>query len=151
MSSRSTLSGTSTGFETAVRGTAAVQVSLKDVVESWLESFYERFPCSEALVDIGVDENGSPVGIWDFGTPEEPFVKSGGIDATRKEIAVMEIASSLLEVLKMPDRDREFLAAIGGCEEDDEDDVEDGIEENGMVGDVGEGVLHSEGEGADRS
>ena len=149
MSSKGTLSGNSgEGFETAVRGTAAVQVSLRDVVESWLQSFYGRFPCPDGLVDIRLDEDGKPVGIWDFGSPEEPFVKASRITATRKEIAVMEIASSLLEVLDLPDGDRECLAAIGG-NVDDEDDVEDSVEEDGMDGDSGQGVRTSETERAD--
>ena len=60
----------------------------------------------------------------------------------------MEIASSLLEVLDLPDGDREFLAAIGG-NVDDEDDVEDSVEEDGMDGDSGQGVRTSETERAD--
>ena len=137
-----------------MQGTAAVEVSLRDVVSSWLERLYSRIPCSSGLVDIDVDDKGSVVGVWDFGTEQEPFVQIGKIDVTRKELAVMQIATHLMVVLDLPDRDRDFIPAYVqtfGIEEEEGEDgaVEGGVEEDGMARDSGEGMLRSESEGAD--
>ena len=145
------------GFNASVQGSAAVEVSLRDVVSSWLEGLYSRIPCNVGLVDLDVDDEGRVVGIWDLGTEEEPFVQTGQIEMTRKELAVMQIATHLMSVLDLPDKDRDFVPAYiemmaescGNGGEDGEDAVEGCVEENGMAGDAGEGMLRSESEAAD--
>ena len=129
---------------------SAVTVGLKDVAESWLSAFYSRMPLADAIVDIGLDENGTPVGVWDFGTAEEPFVRSGKIDATRKDVAVLGLVEELLQILEMPDGNRQFSEAYAahiqeGCCNGDGLDSE--VEEDGMARDSGEGVLRSEDQG----
>lgn len=144
---------TNKSFSAAVNGTvAAVEVSLRDVVSSWLEQLYGRIPCSSGLVDIDVDDEGNVVGIWDFGTEEYPFMQTGKIDVTRKELAVMQIATHLMAVLDMPDKDRDFVPAYVqtfGMEEEANGAMEGGVEEDGMARDSGEGMLRSESNGED--
>lgn len=113
-----------------VQGTAAVEVEMRDVLASWIQDFYSGIPCGDGLVDIGTDKDGNAVGVWNFGTEKEPQYHSGRIKATRKEVAVLEIASHLLAVLDLPDGDKQFEAAYVNLIGGENGTVEGGVEEN---------------------
>ena len=137
----------------ALAAKTIAQVSLQEVLESWIEGFHSKIPVSDALVELGLDENGLPAATWDFGTDAEPCLMSGSVAVSRKEMTVYGMVGDLLEILSMPDDDEEFVPVYAKAmmqkygDANYADGMDSEVEKDGVAGDLGEGMLHPKDDG----
>lgn len=102
-----------------VKAETIVEVSLKEVLQQWMQGFLSSLPLSEAIEEISIDpDSGKAMATWNIGSAEDPELRAGRIHASCKEVVIYEIVSNLLEIMDLPDSDKKFIKELGMNEED---------------------------------